>query len=140
MPVAVLDDSDERFQLGDSSEGSMAQLNPTSDTDTTAAIDSGAETSKINPQTPPLRGALPPTTASTPWPRRALYVHGAYLSHILSDLSHDLGSTVAARAYAVDSYPGDTTHVTATFRSRAAAEDHQQLALAVAAQRSASGR
>jgi hypothetical protein len=37
MPVAVLDDSDERFQLGDSSEGSMAQLNPTSDTDTTAA-------------------------------------------------------------------------------------------------------
>jgi hypothetical protein len=26
----------------DSSEGSMAQLNPTSDTDTTAAIDSGA--------------------------------------------------------------------------------------------------
>ena len=41
MPVAVLDDSDERFQLGDSSEGSMAQLNPTSDTDTTAAIDSG---------------------------------------------------------------------------------------------------
>ena len=27
MPVAVLDDSDERFQLGDSSEGSMAQLN-----------------------------------------------------------------------------------------------------------------
>lgn len=41
MPVAVLDDSDERF-LGDSSEGSMAQLNPTSDTDTTAAIDSGA--------------------------------------------------------------------------------------------------
>ena len=42
MPVAVLDDSDERFQLGDSSEGSMAQLNPTSDTDTTAASDSGA--------------------------------------------------------------------------------------------------
>lgn len=42
MPVAVLDDSDERFQLDDSSEGSMAQLNPTSDTDTTAAIDSGA--------------------------------------------------------------------------------------------------
>jgi hypothetical protein len=42
MPVAVLDDSDERFQLGDSSESSMAQLNPTSDTDTTAAIDSGA--------------------------------------------------------------------------------------------------
>lgn len=45
MPVAVLDDSDERSQLGDSSEGSegsMAQLNPTSDTDTTAAIDSGA--------------------------------------------------------------------------------------------------
>ena len=39
---AVLDDSDERFQLGDSSEDSMAQLNPTSDTDTTAAIDSGA--------------------------------------------------------------------------------------------------
>ena len=32
MPVAVPDDS----------EGSMAQLNPTSDTDTTAAIDSGA--------------------------------------------------------------------------------------------------
>jgi hypothetical protein len=32
----------ERFQLGDSSESSMAQLNPTSDTDTTAAIDSGA--------------------------------------------------------------------------------------------------
>jgi hypothetical protein len=32
----------ERFQLGDSSQGSMAQLNPTSDTDTTAAIDSGA--------------------------------------------------------------------------------------------------
>ncbi len=42
MPVAVRDDSDERVQLGDSSEGSMAQLNPTSDTDTTAAIDSGA--------------------------------------------------------------------------------------------------
>ncbi len=59
MPVAVLDDSDERFQLGDSSEGSMAQLNPTSDTDTTAAIDSGAWASKINPQTPQLRGALP---------------------------------------------------------------------------------
>jgi len=38
MPVAVLDDSDERFQVGDSSVGSMAQLNPTSDTDTTAAI------------------------------------------------------------------------------------------------------
>jgi hypothetical protein len=37
-----LDDSDERFHLGYSSEGSMAQLNPTSDTDTTAAIDSGA--------------------------------------------------------------------------------------------------
>ena len=35
MPVAVLDDSGERFQLGDSSEGSMAQLNPTSDTDGT---------------------------------------------------------------------------------------------------------
>ena len=42
MPVAVLDDSDERFQFGDSSAGCMAQLNPTSDTDTTAAIDSGA--------------------------------------------------------------------------------------------------
>jgi hypothetical protein len=28
MPVAVLDDSDERFRFGDSSEGSMAQLNP----------------------------------------------------------------------------------------------------------------
>jgi hypothetical protein len=41
-PQERLDDSDERFQLGDSSEGSMAQLNPTSDTDTTAAIDSGA--------------------------------------------------------------------------------------------------
>ena len=35
-------DSDERFQLGDSSEGSMAQLNPTSDTDTTTVSDSGA--------------------------------------------------------------------------------------------------
>jgi hypothetical protein len=34
--------SDEWFQLGDSSEGSMAQLHPTTDTDTTAAIDSGA--------------------------------------------------------------------------------------------------
>jgi transcriptional regulator with XRE-family HTH domain len=33
---------------------------------------------------------------------RELYVHGAYLSHILSDLAHDLGSTVAARAYAND--------------------------------------
>jgi len=42
MPVAVLDDSDQRFQPGDSPEGSMTQLNPTSDTDTTAAIDSGA--------------------------------------------------------------------------------------------------
>ena len=42
ISVAVLDDSDERFQLGDSSEGSMAQLNPTSDTDITVAIDSGA--------------------------------------------------------------------------------------------------
>lgn len=35
MPVAVLDDSYERFRLGDSSEGSIAPLNPTSDTDTT---------------------------------------------------------------------------------------------------------
>jgi tetratricopeptide (TPR) repeat protein len=35
---------------------------------------------------------------------RELYVHGAYLSHILSDLAYDLGSTVTARAYAVDSY------------------------------------
>lgn len=35
---------------------------------------------------------------------RELHVHGAYLSHILSDLSHDLGSTVAASAYAVDAY------------------------------------
>ena len=42
MPVAALEDSDERFQLGDSSEGSMAQLNPTSDIDATAATDSGA--------------------------------------------------------------------------------------------------
>lgn len=42
MPVAVPDDSDERFQLGDRSEGSMAQLNPTSDADSTAAIDCGA--------------------------------------------------------------------------------------------------
>jgi len=42
MPVAVPDDSDERFQLGDSFQSSIAQLNPTSDTDTTAAIDSGA--------------------------------------------------------------------------------------------------
>ena len=33
--------ADERFQLGDSSEGSMAQRNPTSDTETTAAIESG---------------------------------------------------------------------------------------------------
>jgi len=51
MPVAVLDDSDERFQLGDSSEGSTAQLNPTINTDTAGAIDSGAQTSKINRQT-----------------------------------------------------------------------------------------
>ena len=42
MPVAALDDSDERFQPGNRSEGFMAQLNPTSDADTTAAIDSGA--------------------------------------------------------------------------------------------------
>lgn len=35
---------------------------------------------------------------------RELHVHGAYLSHILSDLAHDLGSTVAARAYANDAY------------------------------------
>ena len=35
---------------------------------------------------------------------RELSVHGAYLSHILSDLAHDLSSTLAARAYAVDSY------------------------------------
>jgi len=35
---------------------------------------------------------------------RELYVHGAYLSHILSDLAHDLGSTVAARAYANDAH------------------------------------
>ena len=33
---------DEPFQLGDSAEGCMAQLNPTSDTDTTAAIHSDA--------------------------------------------------------------------------------------------------
>jgi hypothetical protein len=32
----------ERFQPGDSSGGSMTQLNPTSDTDTTSAIDCGA--------------------------------------------------------------------------------------------------
>ena len=41
MPVAVLDDSDERFQLGDSSEGSMAQLNPTSNNEIVAAIPAG---------------------------------------------------------------------------------------------------
>ena len=35
---------------------------------------------------------------------RELHVHGAYLSHILSDLAHDLGSTLAARAYAQDAY------------------------------------
>lgn len=35
---------------------------------------------------------------------RELHVHGAYLSGILSDLAHDLGSTVAAKAYAVDSF------------------------------------
>lgn len=35
---------------------------------------------------------------------RELYVHGAYLSHICSDLAFDLGSTVAARAYANDAY------------------------------------
>jgi tetratricopeptide (TPR) repeat protein len=35
---------------------------------------------------------------------RELYVHGAYLSHICSDLTFDLGSTVAARAYANDAY------------------------------------
>jgi len=35
---------------------------------------------------------------------RELYVHGAYLSHILADLACDLGSTVAARAYANDAH------------------------------------
>lgn len=35
---------------------------------------------------------------------RELHVHAAYLSHVLSDLAHDLGSTVAARAYAHDAY------------------------------------
>jgi tetratricopeptide (TPR) repeat protein len=35
---------------------------------------------------------------------RELHVHGAYLSHILSDLAHDLGSTIAARAYAQDAH------------------------------------
>lgn len=35
---------------------------------------------------------------------RELYVHGAYLSHILADLSHGLGSTIAAKAYAADSH------------------------------------
>jgi len=35
---------------------------------------------------------------------RELYVHGAYLSHLLSDLAYNLGSTVAARAYAIDSH------------------------------------
>jgi hypothetical protein len=42
MPVAVLDDSEERLQPGDSSDASTAQLRPASDTDTTAAIDGGA--------------------------------------------------------------------------------------------------
>jgi hypothetical protein len=31
---------------------------------------------------------------------RELHVHGAYLSHILSDLATDLGSSITARAYA----------------------------------------
>jgi tetratricopeptide (TPR) repeat protein len=35
---------------------------------------------------------------------RELYVQGAYLSHILSDLAYDLGSMVAAKAYALDAY------------------------------------
>lgn len=34
---------------------------------------------------------------------RELYVHGAYLSHILADLAYDLDSVLAARAYAIDS-------------------------------------
>ena len=42
---AILADMHDEWQSGERrylSEGSMAQLNPTSDTDTTAAIDSGA--------------------------------------------------------------------------------------------------
>ena len=35
---------------------------------------------------------------------RELYVHGAYLSHILADLAYDLGSTLTARTFAIDSY------------------------------------
>jgi len=35
---------------------------------------------------------------------RELHVHAAYLSHILSDLALDLGSTVAAKAFANDAY------------------------------------
>lgn len=35
---------------------------------------------------------------------RELYVHGAYLSHILSDLATDLGSSITARAYAIDAF------------------------------------
>jgi hypothetical protein len=31
-------------------------------------------------------------------------VHGAFLSHILSDLASDLGSSITARAFAVDAY------------------------------------
>jgi tetratricopeptide (TPR) repeat protein len=34
---------------------------------------------------------------------RELYVHGAYLSHLLADLAYDLGSTLTAKAYAIDS-------------------------------------
>ena len=34
---------------------------------------------------------------------RELYVHGAYLSHILADLAYDLGSTLTAKAFAIDS-------------------------------------
>lgn len=35
---------------------------------------------------------------------RELYVHGAYLSQILADLAADLGSTLTAKAFAIDSY------------------------------------
>jgi hypothetical protein len=35
---------------------------------------------------------------------RELYVHGAYLSHILADLALDLGSRLTAKAFAIDSY------------------------------------
>jgi hypothetical protein len=76
---AILTDMHDERQSGERrypSEGSKAQLHPTSDTDHVAAIDSGAWTSKINPRSL-LREALPHRRA-TALPRRGRSQRGPF--------------------------------------------------------------